>query len=253
MSDLSQDALTQLKRTHSVGVRLLAEHGFDAEAPEVAIAVERHRWFWRPSKIKVLLVAESHVFTSDADFVIKTDNAKLKTFGRAGATPPPENFVRLVYCLGYGEPAILKNAPVHHRNPGTENYWEIFRRITGEPLQSIGESGSNLENRLRWKLKILRRMCRQGIWLLDAAVHAIYLGNNHRLPPDVQRELHQQWWGGYGRHVVESCGEPKIWVIGKTVFNCLNALPDWHCRGWIYQPNYDANVNWPKLLKDCGQ
>jgi hypothetical protein len=108
-----------------------------------------------------------------------------------------------------------------------------------------------LDNRLAWKIETLREMCRRGIWLLDASAHAIYLGYGQRLSRAIKDELHRQWWDGYGCHVVASCSETKIWVIGKTVFNCLNALPDWRCRGWIYQPNYDMKTNWQGMLKDC--
>jgi hypothetical protein len=251
MSELSQESLTHLRRTHAAGVKLLASSGFGAEAEEVAIQIERHRWFWRPSRPRILLVAESHVFTSDEDSAIRIDSKMLKGIGRPKAPPPPDTFVQLVYCLGYGEPEILRNAPNGHRNPGTINYWDIFRKVTGCARCPMGSSRENLDERLRWKIEALRQLCRQGIWLLDAAVHAIYLGYNHRVPPDIQRILHQQWWAGYGRHVIDSCGETKIWVIGKTVFRCLHALPHWRCRGWVYQPNHDTETNWPNLLDDC--
>jgi hypothetical protein len=253
MSELPQEALAYLRRTRAAGVELLESRGFGAEAEEVAIQTECHRWFWRPSRPRILLVAESHVFTSNEDLGIRIDGRKLKGIGRPDATPPPDTFVRLVYCLGYGEPEILTNAPKRHRNPGTNNYWDIFQRVTGRARYPLGLSGVNLDERLRWKIEALRQLCRQGIWLLDASVHAIYLGYNQRVPPDIQRILHQQWWVGYGRHVIGSCGETKIWVIGKAVFDCLHGLPDWRCRGWVYQPNHDTETNWPNLLDDCNR
>ena len=93
-----------------------------------------------------------------------------------------------------------------------------------------------------------------GIWLLDASVHAIFLRDETRLPQAIQKILHRQWWQGYGRYVVNLCGQVKIWVIGKTVFNCLNGLPDWRPPGWVYQPNAKdvcLDQNWPQLLEDC--
>ena len=114
---------------------------------------------------------------------------------------------------------------------------------------------------MRWKVDTLREMYRMGIWLLDASVHAIYLRNGRRLPSGIQSSLHQQWWEGYGRHVLDSCDKAKIWVIGGAVFKCLNVLPEWPRCGWIYQPNAanyqsnalktDLNRNWPQLLEDC--
>ncbi len=230
---------------------LLASRGFGAEAEEVAIQVERHRWFWRPAKPRILLVAESHVFTSDKDRKINIDRTMIGRFGRANASPPPESFVRLVYCLGYGESQILKGVPEYFNNSGTPRYWDIFGRVTGRGPQPMPGNGAGLNDRLVWKIETLRQMCRMGIWLLDASVHAVYLGHGHRLPWAIKDQLHRQWWDGYGRHVVTSCGGAKIWVIGKTVFNCLKSMPDWGCRGWIYQPNFDTEKNWPRLLDDC--
>lgn len=252
MPEMPNDMLTELRRTHAAGVKVLSAAKCSAEVVETAIHVERHRWFWRPKRPKLLLVAESHVFTSVKDFAIRIDNEKLRHFSGSGAVPPPNEYVRLVYCLGYGEPEILENAPDGHCNSGTQNYWDIFGRITGRLPQPLPDNGYGLDQRLRWKIETLRQLCRQGIWLLDASVHAIYLGHGKRLPLDIQRILHQQWWEGYGRRVIEDCEGAKMWVIGKTVHNCLVPLPQWKCRGWIYQPNYDTRRNWPELLVDCG-
>lgn len=126
-----------------------------------------------------------------------------------------------------------------------------FRKSHCSPKQPVSMNDADLDARLRWKIETLRQMCRNGIWLLDAAVHAIYLGNKKRLPIETQRTLHQQWWNGYGRHLINSCGEMKIWVIGKTVFNCLTVLPNWRCQGWVYQPNHNTETNWSDLLNDC--
>ena len=252
MTVLPHDALTQLRLTHAAGVKLLNEQALSSEAESIAIQVESHRWFWRPRKPRILLVAESHVFTSAEDHALTTDNEKLRQFSKKGATAPPNSFVRLVYCLGYGESEILTNAPDRHRNPGTRNYWDIFGRVTNRLPQPLQDNGDHLDRRLRWKIETLRQLCRQGIWLLDAAVHAIYLGYGNRLPTDIQHLLHRQWWEGYGRHVIAACEGAKIWVIGKTVYECLHSLPQWKCRGWVYQPNYDTETNWPDLLADCG-
>lgn len=217
MPELSNDTLAELRRTHGAGVSLLTASKLQSEPVEAAIGVERHRWFWRPKRPKLLLVAESHVFTSVEDLACRIDNDKLLPFAKSGKTPPPDDYVRLVYCLGYGESEILTNAPRRHSNPGTQNYWDIFGRITGRLPQPPKQADDDLDRRLRWKIETLRQMCRQGIWLLDAAVHAIYLGDDHRLPPAIQNQLHKQWWQGYGRHIIAACEEAKIWVIGKTV------------------------------------
>src|SRR5205823_9640324 len=101
MPDIPHDTLTHLRRTHAAGVTLLASHGFRAEAVEVVIEVERHRWFWRPSKPRILLVAESHVFTSDEDRRIRIDRTMISRYGRANASRPPMDAGGITYLNTY--------------------------------------------------------------------------------------------------------------------------------------------------------
>src|SRR5689334_5087550 len=126
MPDLTAEALEHLCRTHATGCLTLKQGNSVPEAIETAVEVERHRWFWRPSKPRLLLVAESHVFASNDDRKVRIDQSKISEFGKATANPPPRSFVRLVYCLGYGETQLLKGVPAHFNNPGTPRYWDIF-------------------------------------------------------------------------------------------------------------------------------
>ena len=178
----------------------------------------------------------------------------MREFLMARAKPLPEGFVRLVYCLAYGESELLVSPPRGFHNPGTRNYWDIFGRVTDRLPQPPDGDGLAFTQRLKWRIGTLRKMYQRGIWLLDASVHAIYLGNGYRLPMELKNKLHGQWWEGYGRHVVESCPGAKRWVIGRTVFNALEGLPGWQCDGWVYQPTargVDPDRNWPGLLDDC--
>jgi hypothetical protein len=223
---------------------------------EIAIEVERHRWHWKPKRPKLVLVAESHVLTTEQDMVFRTDEALIRSFLRPNASLPPDRFVRLVYCLAYGESELLADQPPHISNPGTPAYWDIFGRVAFRCPQPRREDGAKFSDRMRWKVDTLRGLYRMGIWLLDASVHAICLRNNHRLPPAVQQELHNQWLAGYGRFLMQTCEYPRVWVIGKMVHNCTtNAqVGDWNWGEWVYQPNasgFDLNHNWPQLLEDC--
>src|SRR5918998_4277684 len=73
-----------------------------AEPPDAALAAEECRQAWRPERLSVLLLAESHIATSAADLSYRV------------ALPPdldwpgPSRFVRHIYCAGYGEPEILE-------------------------------------------------------------------------------------------------------------------------------------------------
>jgi hypothetical protein len=254
MPEPTPEALEYLRRTHAAGCLTLEQGNFDPESIETAVEVERHRWYWKPKSPKLVLVAESHVLTTERDMRFKMDGTAIKPFLRPRASLPPDRFVRLVYCLAYGESQLLSPQSPQGRNPGTPTYWDIFGRVAFRCPQPRREDGAEFDDRMRWKVDTLRELYRMGIWLLDASVHAVYQGNGNRLPSEIQNALHQQWWKGYGRHVVGFCDGAKIWVIGKTVFNCLSSLPGWRCRGWVYQPNasnVDLNHNWPKLLEDC--
>ena len=256
MPELPAEALRCLKQTHAEGCRTLQQTHCIPESVEIAIEVERHRWHWKPEQPKLILLAESHVFTTAQDLNFSTDEAKVRSFLRPNASLPPDSFVRLVYCLAYGESELLSRQRPHISNPGTLSYWDIFGRVAFRSPQPRREDGAEFKDRMRWKVDTLRALYKMGIWLLDASVHAIYLRNKVRLPLAIQQELHKQWWEGYGRFLMRDCESSKVWVIGKMVHNCMARVQftDWTCRGWIYQPNApvdNLNCNWPQLLKDC--
>jgi hypothetical protein len=246
MPPIPASALEQLKATHDLGCALIREGGAEPEPVEVAIEVEEHRWHWRPDNPKLVLVAESHVYTSaqDADLRLSPGAVALNP-------PPPASYVRLIYCVGYGEPELVPGANFNKR--GTPPFWDLFGRVTFRGSQPRAEDGFPTGDRLRWKVQTLQRLQAMGIWLLDASVHAIYRGNGDRLD-SAKAKLHQQWWEGYGRFTLQRCNDPKVWVVGKGVFDCLSSLDGWRCDGWVYQPHVkgvDLNRNWPGLLEDC--
>jgi hypothetical protein len=261
MPEPTAEALEHLMQTHQKGCLTLRQRNLVPESFEVAFEVERHRWFWKPKQTKLILVAESHVLTTGRDREFRVDADVIRSFQGSKASLPPDRFVRLVYCLAYGESDLLHAPkPPQIENAGTPTYWDIFGRVTFRCPQPRREDGAVFDQRMRWKVDTLRAMHKIGIWLLDASVHAIFLGRGARLEREIPKSLHQQRWDGYGRHVVDSCREAKIWVIGKTVFDCLSNRRDWRCDGWVYQPNVanflsnaskNLNHNWPQLLEDC--
>jgi hypothetical protein len=255
---MNADALKQLRQTHAAGCQLLQRFNYKPESIGVAIEVEKNRWYWKPEQPKLILVAESHVFTTEREFKFQLDESKIRPFIKSKAALPPNHFTRFVYCLGYGESESLIPEVPQISNMGTPTYWDIFGRVAFRCPQPRRDKGANFKDRLRWKVDTLREVYRMGIWLLDASVHAIYRRNEARLPIGIQEKLHKQWWTGYGKYLVASCGSPKVWVIGRMVHNCFSKLNfnDWHCDGWIYQPNatgFNLNHNWPRLLDDCGR
>ena len=83
---------------------------------EIVKMVHDYRLYFKPEKVKTVLLAESHVYTSDDDFQSELPSDYLSGY--------PKKYVRFVYCLGYGENELL-NKPVP-KNSGTPEFWKIF-------------------------------------------------------------------------------------------------------------------------------
>ncbi len=219
-----------------------------AESVDVALAVERHRWAWQPAEASVVLIAESHVFTSPDDLALSVRQELIPP----GVRNTPDEFVRLIYCLGYGEDELLSGVP-KVRNAGTLGFWSYFGRLAGT---GIYPRASTLATRLAWKAQTLEALCTRGVWLLDASVHAFYSPGGVRLSAQLGKALHNTWWNYYGHWLVEQLPPSvRLWAIGKGVHDQLidERVP---LSGFIYQPqaargrNIDMNHGWNELLED---
>jgi hypothetical protein len=138
------------------------------------------------------------------------------------AASTPIEFVRLVYCLGYGEDWLLNRAPTR-RNGGTPQYWNIFGRLAGTGRQPT-RAASTDQGRLAWKVATLRELKSRGVWLLDASLHGIYAPGADRVPPGLTAELHALWWRHYGAWLIEQCAGAHTCVIGKGTATELGVL-----------------------------
>lgn len=218
---------------HAEGQKVLRDAKVDfVETPEVALAVERHRWHWKPKKISCVLIAESHVYTSSSDFDISVDNDRLNDLPSDLPNPPTE-FVRLVYCLGYGNNCVLTKKP-ELRNSGTWQFWKLFGAITQR--NPYPAKGKDCQKRLAWQIETLQELRRRGIWLLDSSLHGIYVPGGERVNNDVKDHLHRIWWNCYGKWLLEQVKYKKVWAIGKGVHSTLTSLGV-KLNDWIYQPN----------------
>lgn len=190
--------------------------GARPESAAYLAGVAAWRNAWRPKRVRALLLAESHVAQRDGDL-----RSRVRT-DWAGIRDLPSQYVRLVYCLGYGEPGIC--SPPAQGNSGTWQFWNIFGQIArGENQPS--KSSSSLSSRLRWKLAVLSHLQSRGIWLQDASPLGLYLGSGRRVDPRSQVELIRD---GYQRWVwptVEADHPEKAWVIGRGVAGALAGLP----------------------------
>jgi hypothetical protein len=235
-----------LEEAHEEGSRKIQEAiregrwKIDLEPLETALAAEAHRWFWKPNVVKFIVVAESHLYTSEVELLVKMRLDKLRVYGFP--TNAPLGFVRLVYCLGYGVNEIL-TARIDN-NSGTWQYWKFFKRWT-----KLDELGSDMSS----KLRVLNRMKEKGIWLLDASCHACSTGRkppDDRLPIDLVKKLIRTSWTKYVESVIDDAqiDRESVWLIGKTVHDTIRELPGKYgkyARGsnWIYQPNMQAPMN----------
>jgi len=248
---------TKLIEAHGKGSDLIKSFGLIPEPLETALFVEEHRWFWKPENVKFILVAESHVYTNENEIKVKIDPSKLP---EKAPKAIPLSFVRLVYCLGYGESYILTAPEKIENNRGTKQYVNLFRRCVG-----LHEKPENI-TRLEWKLGILETFMEKGIWLLDASVHACYKGRNERLPSKLVEKIVPISWNAYVKPIIDdiSIDRPRVWIIGKGLHDTLRGE---YAGGsnWIYQPDahfrnpekYDEKefreLELEKAIKQCCQ
>ena len=103
--------LAELERTHTKISRILGPG--QSECFEAAVVVEQLRQMWRPERARVVLLAESHVWTS-------REEANSRVLQPDGIET---GFARFIYCLGGGEREIV--TPAVNPNVGAFQYWRL--------------------------------------------------------------------------------------------------------------------------------
>jgi len=179
-------------------------------------SVNDHRNFWKPNKVKILLLAESHVYTSitEYDNIMRYDSI-------AELIGCPTNYVRLVYCLGYGEKDLVKLTA----NSGTPQFWKIFVACINQNFYSESEKillskTPNFNQRLHNKISLLEKLKEKGIWLVDASIVALY-NNNIKPPPKIMTDVLRISWEQHVSKIIRETKPEKIIVIGKGVSKIL--------------------------------
>ena len=195
-------------------------------------AVRVWRNYWRPKKINVLLIAESHVHEMDGDD--QTEVVSLEEYGLQGHS---EVFCRLIHCLGYGEQDLL-TSEVTSNGGGTWQFWDIFGAIAccdiDHPDSKQPRKGKSvLAQRVRWKVNTLEALKNRGIWLIDACPYGVYEpgGSRREIPNDEFRRL-------FLEEVISEIDTGELrssWIIGKGVDDIVaEDTPSY--KGWVYQP-----------------
>ena len=227
----NQFDLALFRRTYRSISQEVAKGPWPAAEPfRSCLAAEFHRQFCKPKDLRLVLLAESHVFTDVADLAC---TLRLKEDARlSDIQDSPSQFVRLIYCLGYGENAILRGK-MDQPNAGTPQYWKIFAECAG--------TSANYDGSLSSKVCTLQALKARGIWLADASIHACmnprftdprrrHLANYSKAL--YRRVLNASW--KYVKTTISSC--PEVWIIGKGVRGVISCSLLDHSK-WIYQPN----------------
>ena len=230
----------ELERCYERARNLL---GKGAEPIRVVETGEKCRYYWRPQEVRVLLLAESHVYTK-ADECILMRGPVL--FGPVGF---PQNFIRLVYCLGYGEPSYVGSYLA--QNPGTWQYWKIFsscvNRMGTTQFNSILKKGSPaFKDRLSAKINLLKRLKELGIWLVDSSVLALYTPGGGKPAPQIRDRVLQTCWDEYIGYVVSKANPSRVIVIGQGVAGALSGRLDELTKG------KHITINQPQGLRSSG-
>jgi hypothetical protein len=167
--------------------------------------------------VRVILLAESHVYTTVSEL------------GRKVILPvegPPRDFVRLVYCLGYGENGLLDQPVLDPLNSGTPQFWKIFysclhRVVTNDDFAPVlGQTP--FAERVGNKLALLQALKEAGVWLLDASLAALYIPRRPKPSPDMVGRCLLTSWSSYVRHLVIEARPAHIVVVGRGVAGHLS-------------------------------
>jgi hypothetical protein len=202
--------------------------GARPESREYLALIECWREQWRPQSVRILLIAESHVAEQDGDSSIRTSFPSGSDF--------PSGYCRLVYCLAYGENDYCQPRPQNNR--GTIQYWDLFGAIVGGPdFKQPRKAKSTAEERLSWKLTVLKTMMNRGIWLVDASVAGMYLTGGKRLATgQAYRNMVRDSFDRFVWPAVKDEPLEQVWVIGKGTAEALDGHPAVNARNVTRQP-----------------
>jgi len=176
--------------------------------------VEEYRKFWRPKKVRTILLAESHVFTS-------ADETQMQVRKLNGLAGYPRHFSRFVYCLAYGEKSLIEDGGPN-KNAGTPQYWKLLfsclnKISSNQDFSPILKTRTrNEETRFANKISLLKKLRDNGIWLVDVSVMALY--NQGKKPARTKyRELVKTSWDNYTLEVIRGAKSKNVIIVGKGV------------------------------------
>lgn len=154
------------------------------DSKAVVEEVEKYRKDWKPpEKTTVVLLAESHAHTTDAEF----DSLLKKDYTHSDGTRC--RYVNFVYCIGNSESYALENEETTPH--ATSQYWRVLYSCLHPPSEDgfhKFEAGSS-KDRVARKIGLLTELKDAGIWLLDSSIVGINV-----LDREARRDVIRKCW-----------------------------------------------------------
>jgi hypothetical protein len=227
-----------LESCHAALAELL---GPRIESIRVVERCEEHRQYWRPKDTRVVLLAESHVYTPE----VELDRAIQISEHLPSDTP--RGFVRLVYSLGYGEDGSLDKPMGGSRNSGTPQFWKILLSCVKPCAQQhdftmMKKAHTKTAERIAAKVKILQDLRARGVWLVNACIAALYFPGGKKPPQSLIGRALVSSWQGYTRSVIEEAAPKAILCIGLGVAHALKDRLDDFGTPWAELPQPNAHL-----------
>jgi hypothetical protein len=234
-----------MDRLNKTYTRLAELRGEKIEPFEAVELVEQYRQYWRPDKVCVVLLAESHVQTSSEDMEIRLPSIdELPGY--------PTRYAKFVYCLAYGEKHLTRHGQ-HPPRDGTPQFWKIFFACANQveanedfaPIQSKTAFPERIAN----KIALLKGLRNRGVWLVDASISALYHGGEKPTWDKIEQAIRISW-SGYTYNVVRECQPEHVIVIGKGVGRVVGASLE-RLTGGRYTIFPQPNARGYDFLEDC--
>jgi hypothetical protein len=232
---LIEDA--ELERWESIRARFVGRlrlpWGLDSARVLRAAAI--HRAYWRPAEVRLLVLSESHVWTRESELEA---SVPLEVFGHPAA---PTEFVRLVYCLGYGEKDLVVGRV--QGSFGSPQFWKLLAACFDDETecQVVERTEPSLHTRIAAKLRVLEGLRARGVWLAPASPVALYAASQPKPSMEDVGQALDLAWEAYTREAVRDAAPRAVMIVGKMVHDAIGdrvrallgpSVP----VEWMYQP-----------------
>jgi hypothetical protein len=205
--------------------------------------VESYRRYWKPENVKLILLAESHVFTSDGDRKITFQIPNLPNY--------PNHYARFVYCLRYGEKKLTKDHIYPMRDVGTPQFWKLFYSCNNR-ISSINDfrpilARTSYKKRIHNKIRLLNDLKTKGVWLVDASIVGL-LRDGKKLN-EIYSTIETSWQF-YTRDVIKVVKPEYVICVGRGVARIVeNDLKRFMGMNYTVIPQPNAYLSSDELME----